>query len=179
MSHRQAGIPYRIDLCNEAVPQAPVPGSNQQALLDYTQKLWNAYIHDFGRNDTCGFSTIGVGERIAFIPQVYGSNPPYLFDFHFYRSSAVFDEGAMFTAAHKQMNELGYTNQGWTIGEVYYNDPTAARKLRQAIDSTGRTVFYLLQWPVVAPTVDQFPKPCADVSVAPPVNFSAYAAQGF
>lgn len=86
----------------------------------------------------------------------------------------------MFTTAHNMMNQYGYTNQGWTIGEVFYDDPTAARTLRQAIDSTGRTVFYLLQWPLLAPRVD-FPAPtCPDASVPPPpVNFAAYIAQGF
>jgi hypothetical protein len=169
-----AGIQYRIDLCNEAMPPSGMP-----VFLEYTQRLWTKYISDFDRNDTCGFSTVGIPERISQIPQVYGNNPPYLFDFHFYRPNVAYDEGDMFTTAHQLMNQYGYTNQGWTIGEVYYDDPTAARTLRQAIDSTGRTVFYLLQWPLQAPHVD-FPDPaCSDVSVAPPVNFAAYTAQGF
>jgi hypothetical protein len=170
-----AGIQYRIDLCNEAIPT-----SSQPILLEYAQKLWTDYTNVFGKNDTCGFSTIGLPGRIAQIPQVYGNNPPYLFDFHFYRRNVVDDEGDMFTTAHNMMNQYGYTNQGWTIGEVYYDDPTAARTLRQAIDSTGRTVFYLLQWPLQAPRID-FPNPtCPDASVPPPpVNFAAYIAQGF
>ena len=169
-----AGIPYRIDLCNEAVPEA-----SQPVLLDYTQRLWNNYTSNFGKNDTCGFSTIGVPWRIEYVPKVYGNNPPYLFDFHFYRRNVVADEGDMFTTAHNMMNQYGYTNQGWTIGEVFYDDPTAARTLRQAMDSTGRTVFYLLQWPLQGPRID-FPNPtCSDVSVAPPVSFAAYTAQGF
>lgn len=45
------------------------------------------------------------------------------------------------------MNEMGLGQQGWIIGEVHYNDPTAAANVRRAIDETGRTVFYLLQWP--------------------------------
>jgi len=166
-----AGIPYRIDLCNEAMPPSGMP-----ILLAYTQRLWINYTSVFGKNDTCGFSTVGIPERISQIPNVYGDNPPYLFDFHFYRNVVV-DEYARFTTAHQLMNQYGYTNQGWTIGEVYYNDPTAARNLRRAMDSTGRTVFYLLQWPLQAPRID-FPT-CDDVSVAPPVDFAAYTAQGF
>ena len=54
-----------------------------------------------------------------------------------------------------------------------------ARTLRQAMDSTGRTVFYLLQWPLQAPRIDFPNSTCSDVSVAPPVNFAAYTAQGF
>jgi hypothetical protein len=170
-----AGIQYRIDLCNEAVPT-----SDQPVLLDYARRLWNDYTHDVGMNDTCGFSTIGFPGRIAQIPQVYGKNPPYLFDFHFYRRNTLVDEGGLFTTAHNMMNQFGYTNQGWTISEAFYNDSTAARTLRQAIDSTGRTVFYLLQWPVQAPRID-FPTPtCPDATApTPPVNFAAYTAQGF
>jgi len=169
-----AGIQYRIDLCNEAVPT-----SEQKVLLDYTQRLWDAYTDDFGKGDTCGFSIIANTNRISHIPQVYGNNPPYLFDFHFYRPSVVYTEGDMFTAAHQQMNQYGYTNQGWTISETYYDDATAARTLRQAIDSTGRTVFYLMQWPVLAPRVDYPNPPCPKAIVPPPVNFGAYIAQGF
>jgi len=166
-----AGIPYRIDLCNEGVPF-----SDQPVRLEYMRRLWKDYNHDFGKNDTIGFSaTI---DRLKYIPQVYENNPPYLFDFHFYRANPIVDEGQMFITADRQMRQYGYTNQGWTIGEVYYNDLTAAHTLRQAIDSTGRTVFYLLQWPLNGPRVD-YPQPCTDVSVAPPVNFSAYSAQGF
>ncbi|MEU5780931.1 hypothetical protein [Micromonospora lupini] len=170
-----AGIHYRIDLCNEAVPT-----STQPLLLAYTQRLWTDYTDAFGKKDTCGFSAIGVPGRIAYIPQVYGNNPPYLFDFHFYRRNALVDEGDMFTTAHNMMNQYGYTTQGWTIGEVFFNDLTAARTLREAIDSTGRTVYYLLQWPVRAPRID-FPDPtCPDASVSPPpVDFGAYLAQGF
>lgn len=153
-----------------------MPEKSQPVVLEYTQRLWANYTSVFGRNDTCGFSTIGVPRRIEYIPKVYGNNPPYLFDFHFYRSVAV-DEYAKFTTAHQMMNEYGYTNQGWTIGEAYYNDPIAARNLRRAIDSTGRTVFYLLQWPLQAPAPDY--TRCSDVSVAPPVGFAAYTAQGF
>jgi hypothetical protein len=163
-----AGIQYRIDLCNEAIP-----ASNQPILLRYTQRLWSDYTYVFGKNDTCGFSTIGmVPDRIKHIPTVYQGNPPYLFDFHFYGDSSA-DEYAQFTTAHTLMNQMGYSSQGWTIGEVYYNDATAAANLHRAIQSTGRTVFYLLQWPLVRGSS------CADVSVSPPTNFSAYTAQGF
>lgn len=162
-----AGIQYRIDLCNEAMPE-----KSQPVVLEYTQRLWTDYTSVFGRNDTCGFSTIGVARRIEYIPKVYGKNPPYLFDFHFYREKDL-DEYAKFTTAHQMMNQFGYTNQGWTIGEAYYNDSVAAANLRRAIDTTGRTVFYLLQWPLASSAS------CADVSVAPPVDFSAYTAQGF
>jgi hypothetical protein len=163
----KAGLLYRIDLCNEAVP-----ASNQPILLQYAQRLWADYVYVFGKNDTCGFSVIGDSGRIANIPKVYQGNPPYLFDFHFYGNAAG-DEYSQFTTAHDLMNQMGYREQGWTISEVYYNDATAAGSLQRAITGTGRTVFYLLQWPLARRAT------CADVCVAPPVNFTAYAAHGF
>ncbi|WP_433788625.1 hypothetical protein [Actinoplanes sp. CA-252034] len=169
-----SGIHYRIDLCNEAVPT-----KSQPVLLAYTQRLWNDYTNAFDKKDTVGFSAIGYAGRIENIPKVYGNNPPYLFDFHFYRRNGV-DEGSLFTTAHNMMNQYGYTKQGWTIGEVFNNDPTAASTLRQAIDSTGRTVYYLLQWPRQAPSIDVPDPTCPDATVPPPpVNFGAYIAQGF
>lgn len=162
-----AGVPYRIDLCNEAVP-----ASSQPVLLQYAQRLWSDYTYVFGKDDTCGFSVIGSDtDRIKNIPNVYRGNPPYLFDFHFYRNSV--DEYQQFVSAHALMNQLGYGGQGWTISEAYYNDATAAANLHRAITDTGRTVFWLLQWPVRPGAA------CADVSVAPPLDFSAYTSQGF
>ncbi|MDR6319890.1 hypothetical protein [Actinoplanes couchii] len=166
-----SGLHYRIDLCNEAVPT-----DLQPLLLRYTQQLWKDYTNAFDKKDTVGFSAIGYAGRIQNIPKVYGNNAPYLFDFHFYRRNGV-DEGALFTTAHTMMNQYGYTKQGWTIGEAFNNDSIAASSLRQAINSTDRTVYYLLQWPRQAPSDDPT---CPDATVLPPpVNFGNYIAQGF
>jgi hypothetical protein len=163
-----AGIQYRIDLCNEAVPT-----SGQAVLLQYAQRLWTDYVGTFGKDDTVGFSIIGMdADRIRQIPAVYQGNPPYLFDFHFYGSDTA-DEYQQFTAAHQIMNDQGFSGQGWTISEVYYDDAAAADNLHRAIADTGRTVFYLLQWPLAKGSS------CSDVSAAPPADFGAYAAQGF
>lgn len=163
-----AGLQYRIDLCNEAIPT-----SGQATLLRYAQRLWTDYTGTFGKDDTVGFSIIGMDtDRIAQIPAVYQGNPPNLFDFHFYGSDTA-DEYQQFVAAHQIMNQQGFSGQGWTISEVYYDDATAADNLHRAIADTGRTVFYLLQWPL------EKGSSCSDVSVAPPADFGAYAAQGF
>ena len=57
-----AGVHYRLDLCNEAVP-AP----NQTLLLAYTQRLWTDYTHVHGKEDTLGFSIIADPARITSI----------------------------------------------------------------------------------------------------------------
>lgn len=163
-----AKIQYRIDLCNESIPT-----SGQATLLQYAQRLWGDYVGAFGKDDTVGFSIIGMDiDRVGQIPAVYQGNPPDLFDFHFYRNDSG-DEYQQFTAAHQLMNQQGYTSQGWTVSETYYNDATAADNVHRAVTDTGRTVFYLLQWPL------EFGSSCSDVSVAPPVDFGAYASQGF
>jgi hypothetical protein len=162
-----AGIPYRIDLHNEAIP-AP----NQPVLLEYAKRLWASYTSTFGRGDTVGFSVIGdEPARIAMMPQVYGDTQPYLFDLHFY-GGVQDNEYLSFLAAHDQMKQLGYV-QGWIIGEAYYNDPIAADRLRAAIHDTGRTVYYLTQWPLTRA------RTCPDVDVAPPTAFDAYVRAGF
>lgn len=164
-----AGILYRIDLCNEAIP-AP----SQPVLLEYAQRLWTDYTHVFGRDDTLGFSAIASADRVARIPDVYGTEPPHLFDFHFYGNTwDGRDEHRQFVDTHQAMAAMGYGVQGWTIGEVYYDDQAAAEGLRRAIDETGRTVHYLLEWPLRRGAA------CEHVSVAPPLSFAAYSARGF
>ncbi len=164
---RGAGLHYRIDLNNEGVP-AP----SQPVLLQYAQRLWASYTNAFGRDDTVGFSVIGdEPARIARIPEVYGDTPPYLFDFHFYGGQQG-DEYSSFVAAHNVLARLGY-RQGLIIGEAFYNDPIAAGKLKAAIGATGRTVYYLTQWPLSRA------RTCPQVDVSSPTAFDAYVKAGF
>jgi hypothetical protein len=159
---RAAGLPYRIDLSNEAIP-----GPGQPLLLEYTRRLWRLYTRAFGRDDTVGFSVIGDPARIRRIPEVYGGGPPYTFDLHFYG-----DERAGFTAADGTARQLGL-QQPWIVGEAFYDDTAAAQQLHDAIAGTQRRVYHLTQWPLTRGS------DCADVDVAAPVAFDAYAAHGF
>ncbi|MDT0300748.1 hypothetical protein [Streptomonospora wellingtoniae] len=164
---RNSGIHYRLNLGNELTP-AP----NQPQTLAYTQRLWDDYTAAYGKGDTVGFSIIGSRpERIAAIPDMYGGDPPHLFDFHFYGDDSA-DEYEQFTAAHRQMAEMGY-DQGWVVGETYYNDAAAADRIDRAIADTGREVYWLTQWPL---TRD---RGCDHVDVAPPAEFDAFAGAGF
>jgi hypothetical protein len=165
-----AGIPYHIDLSNEGIP--PV---GYAALLQYSQELWNAYVPQFGSNDTIGFSIIAdsshVGQTSAvYGPSAYGSNgAPPRFDVHIYS-----DPSNSFLTVFNSLNAQGYQGIPWVIGEAYYNDATEAAALRQSITATGQTVEYLTQWPV---TSDLNCDP--NVNVAPPADFSNYIAQSF
>ncbi|RZS44631.1 hypothetical protein EV193_101507 [Herbihabitans rhizosphaerae] len=162
-----AGAHYRLDLYNEAIPTV-----GQEVLLQYARRLWGDYTREFGKDDTIGFSTIADPDRVRRIPEVYGDNPPHLFDFHFYFNDQL-DEHGKFTETHRLMNEMGYTSQGWTIGEMHYDDPVAAEQLSRAITETGRQVFYALQWPWTRE------KRCEHVDVTPPVDFGNYIGVGF
>jgi len=165
-----AGIPYHLDLLNEGIPP---PGYT--ALLQYDQMLWNDYVTAFGRNDTMGFSIIADAAHVGQVSAVYGASaygnagPPPLFDVHIYDET-----GASFATAYSGLTSQGYQGIPWIIGEAFYNDAAEAAALRQEVNSTGQTVLYLTQWPV---TSDRNCSP--DVNVAPPADFSNYAAQGF
>lgn len=162
-----AGIPYRIDLLNEGAP-----ATNQPALLQYAQHLWNDYNFVFGKNDTLGFSVIPTTDRLQNMPAVYGNSQygnhgtPYLYDMHFYDHSA-----ASFVNAANIM-KAKFPPAGWILGEAYYNDPAQADALNQGIAQTGQTVFYLTQWPL------SYGSTCSDVDVVP-LNYGSYSSRGF
>jgi hypothetical protein len=163
-----AGILYRIDLMNEGTPT-----SSQDMLRQYVKRLWGDYNFVFGKNDTVGFSIIGDSiDRISQIPVIYGNNKPYLFDLHFY-GNAQQTEQQQFIAAHNKMKALGLASEGWIIGEAFYNDSVAANGIYNAMNATGRTVFYLTQWPL------QRNSPCQHVNLAPPSAFNNYTAKSF
>lgn len=165
---QQAGIPYRLDLMNEGIPS-----TNQPVLLQYTKRLWSDYTYTHGKNDTFGFSVIGAeAARVNRIKEVYGSNPPYVFNFHFYGTPQI-SEYTQFVNAHNKLNSFGYKTQGFVVGETFYNDATAAYNLQRASATTGRVIHYLTQWPLTRAQT------CAHVDVAPPADFNNFTFRGF
>ncbi len=165
---QQAGIPYRIDLMNEGIPSI-----NQPVLLQYTQRLWGDYTYTHGKDDTFGFSVIGSeSARVNRIKEVYGPNPPYVFNFHFYGTPQA-SEYSQFVNAHNKLNSFGYKTQGIVVGETFYNDSLAAYYLQRASNDTKRTIHYLAQWPLTRAKV------CAEVDIAPPTNFNNFITRGF
>ena len=162
-----AGIQYRIDLLNEGAP-----ATNQPAMLQYDQHLWNDYNFVFGKNDTVGFSVIPETNRLNNMPAVYGNSQygnhgtPYVYDMHFYDHSST-----SFVNAYNIMSAK-FPPAGWIVGEAYYNDASQASVLNQAVAQTGQTIFYLTQWPLT------YNHQCSDVDVVP-LDFSNYHANGF
>ncbi|SEP53289.1 hypothetical protein [Amycolatopsis saalfeldensis] len=167
---RASGVPYLLDLLNEGMPM-----TGQTVPIDYAHRLWADYTAAHGKADTVGFSmTVWIADRARQIPAVYGGNVPTVFDIHLYGDVAGGngDEYSQFVDARKELAGNGY-NQGWIIGEGYYNDSEAADGIARAIHDTGQVVFYLTQWPLTRGHT------CSDVDVAPPVAFDGYLAKGF
>jgi hypothetical protein len=165
-----AGIPYHLDLMNEGIPPLSYP-----LLLQYDQMLWNDYVAKFGSKDTLGFSIIADSAHLGQVSTVYGPSAygnqgsPQLFDVHIYDET-----GNSFATAFSSLTSQGYQGVPWIIGEAYYNDAAEAAAQRAEIKSTGQQVLYLTQWPLTSNLN------CSNqVNVAPPADFSNYAAQNF
>jgi len=92
-----------------------------------------------------------------------------VFDVHIYDET-----GNSFATAFSSLKGQGYQGVPWIIGEAYYNDAAEASAQRAEITSTGQQVLYLTEWPLTSDLA------CSNqVNVAPPVDFSNYAAQNF
>jgi hypothetical protein len=165
-----AGVPYHLDLLNEGIPPL-----GYTALLQYDQMLWSDYVAKFGSADTLGFSIIADAAHVGQVSLVYGPSAygnqgsPQLFDVHIYDET-----GNSFATAFNSLTSQGYKGVPWIIGEAYYNDAAEAAAQRSEIKSTGQKVLYLTQWPLTSSLT------CNNqVNVAPPADFSNYAAQSF
>jgi hypothetical protein len=166
----KSGILYHLDLLNEGIPPL-----SYTALIEYDQKLWNAYVAKYSRNDTLGFSIIADAAHVDQVSLVYGASSygnhgvPPLFDVHIYD-----DPADSFETAFSLLMSQGYGSVPWIIGETFYNDAAEAEALRAEIRSTGQNVLYLTQWPVTAG------RNCSpDVNVPAPVEFFNYRAREF
>jgi hypothetical protein len=155
---------------NEGIPPLSYP-----LLLQYDQMLWNDYVAKFGSADTMGFSIIADSAHLGQVSTVYGPSAygnqgsPQLFDVHIYDET-----GNSFATAYSSLTSQGYKGVPWIIGEAYYNDAAEAAAQRAEAKSTGQQVLYLTQWPLTSDLS------CNNqVNVAPPADFSNYAAQDF
>ena len=168
---RSSGLPFRVDLGNELYIARFAPRtlalSNQS---NYAKKMWEKFRSTYTIGESVGFSV-----RASEIPKlstarlIYGNYPPYLMSIHVYNNT-----DSTIRSAHSALNSANYQYTGLVIGETPYNDLTSAQQIQSASLNIGsRPIHYVLQWPLTAtPT-------CADVDVAPPVDFSNYILYGF
>lgn len=192
-----SGVQYRIDLMVEGAPRDRNPtlvpeGDRYKYPANETwsravRTLWQRYVAAHGRSDTVGFSFLvdqdnnRVRSRVRHMRYVYEGNYPQVFAFDFYAGTdPSWDEYEKFTKMDEHMrgqNPAGanWANAGWIIAEAYYEDPLAAQALADAIRDTGRTVFYLTQWPLDRAASCQQ----AHVNVPPPYDWRVWPAYGF
>ncbi|MFZ2237013.1 MAG: hypothetical protein WBP11_09795 [Dokdonella sp.] len=193
-----AGIQYRLDLGVELAPRdsnSPFifPVSDRykypenSAWSGAVRTLWQRYFAAYGRSDTVGFSFFTDNNpdnqrwRVRHMRYVYEGHYPYLYAADIYPTASI-NAADKFIQLHDAMvredsdGSLGFRNRGWIISESNYEDPLVATDLSSAILATGRTVFYLTQWPL-----DRAGGVCPDpdINVPPPYEWTVYKAFGF
>ena len=197
-----SGVHYRIDLMVEGVPRdsnSVIYPENQRYKYPASRKwslavrtLWQKYFHTYGRDDTVGFSFLvdqdnnRLRSRVRHMRYVYEIEDqvwmyPHLFAIDFYAGSdPAWDEYQKFVRMDGYMRSQnppggGWDQTGWIIAEAHYEDPIAAQALARAIRETGRTVFYLTQWPLDRAAQCQQ----AHVNVPPPYDWMVWPGYGF
>ncbi len=165
-------INYKIDLQNEGVFTLDSSYTNRNT---FARRLWSDYTSAVGKSDTVGFSIVcdwylqgrACPDVLADLSNIYVGNDPVVFSFHFYDNLYT-----SWVNAWSQLAQQGRT-QGWVVGETYYNDSYTASEMASAYGwslTEGQTLFGVMQWPLQRGT---------GLNVNPPVDFSAYIAQGF
>ena len=192
-----AGIAYRLDLGVELAPRdnndffIPIGDRYKypanSAWSNAVRTLWQLYVPAYGVADTVGFSFFTDTNpdnqrwRVRHMRYVYEGNYPYLYAADIYPTTAI-NAADKFIQLHDAMvredsdGSLGFRDSGWIIAETNYEDPLVATDLSSAIAATGRSVFYLTQWPL-----DRAGGVCPDpnINVPPPYEWTVYAAFGF
>lgn len=190
-----SGLAYRIDLMVEGAPRdsnnVVVPESSRykypanDTWSRAVRSLWQRYVAAWGANDTVGFSFIvdedrnRLRSRVRHMRYVYEGIYPHAFAIDFYAGQHQ-DEYEKFLWMDQNMREQNpagahWDSTGWIIAEVYYEDPLVAAGLARAIRETGRTVFYLTQWPLDRASDCR----SAHVNLAPPYRWRVWPAYGF
>ncbi len=169
---RASGLHFTVDLGNELyLPETGAQGIPTNRAF-YANKMWANFRTVFNIAESVGFSVRPgkIGE-LSKARVIYGSFPPYTMSIHMYG-----DYYNMVRRAHSELNSANYKYTGLVIGEVPYNDATAANQVNAASLTIGsRPIHWLTQWPLQPGAV------CAEqgVNVAPPLNFSNYILYGF
>lgn len=192
-----AALPYRIDLGVELAARDSnlqvLPSSERykypanQKWSEAVRELWQRYVAAYGRDDTVGFSFItdtnpdNLRWRVRHMRYVYEGIYPWLYAVDIYPTATI-NAASKFLAFHDAMvredasGALGWRNSGWIVAEANYEDPLVAADISSAIAATGRTVFYMTQWPL-----DRANALCASdhVNVRPAFDWTVYGNYGY
>jgi hypothetical protein len=155
----QAGLFYRLVLIDEPF----INESCFSCLSNYVGRLWSDYYGAYGSDVFNSGVTITADGRYnqtyAFLDIVdyFGWGRPNLFFFNDgWTDHRAYDYFRNFNDA---LNSRGAWYQGVIISSATYDDFNNAQGLANARQDTGRTIFYVSQWPTNPPTynsVDAF-----------------------
>ena len=193
-----AELPYLIDLSVEGAPRdsdlpiIPDPWKypDNPNWSKAVRALWQSYYAAYGSADTIGFSFITdddpdkMHSRVRHMRYVYEGNYPQIFALDIYGDSTA-SEAAKFESFDAAMNEedpndaLGWRKAGVIVSETFYDDPVAAENIANAMHSTGRRVYFLVQWPWDRSADAPACGATNGVNVAPPFTWDVYATYGF
>jgi hypothetical protein len=165
---KAAGMNAKFDLMNEGIP--PADNALYDGQTEYCRRLWADYTARHGKDDTFGFSVFGTDQkRVDNHPYVYAGNLPYVLDIHCYGAPLdPFGAAESFRMQHARLAVIGF-DQGCIIGEAFYDSVACARDILAAARETGRTVFWLTQWPLGQDMKNH----------NPPVEYGAYRMAGW
>lgn len=195
----QLGLSYLLDLGNELIPDPSRPVQH----YDFLRNLWSWYVQSFGTSDSVGFSIALDGvwaaqNRVSEIGAIFGANTPRALQLHIYGDHHPATgwptnerEDEIFSAAHQILTRQSlsaFSALPWIIGETWYGDTLSAERHDAAIRTTGRKIWFLLQWPRYRNDVPGMGHPAcnippggsqSDCSAPPPYDFSRYLELGF
>jgi hypothetical protein len=155
-----------FDLLNEGGPSDYAATKTQ--LEVYIAHMYSNYVDTFGNGDVTVSSIVGANDqsRIANLIDTLRSTGrplPRWFEVHTY-SGHILDD---LRATDATLSAKGMS-QPITLGETFYNDPSAAAAVKAFVTSSSRRLDEVLEWPIRRGSL------CHDFSVAPPYKADAF-----
>jgi hypothetical protein len=169
---------------------------------EFMRRLWANFVIVYGKAQTVGFST-GICDMKnepstgTFVPcsmaatvngarqvyDAYGYGTPYLYEVHLYDKVHINNPAGhqVGMTAKEQLDSFDSAltakgdGAGLVIGESYYNDATTASSVATF---SARTLYYLIQWPLVRNTVSPYSDYHIDVNGGL-YSFANYKSHGF
>lgn len=199
------GIPVKMDLQNEAftvITPTPAMQSEEESNKDFRRltfmrKFWELYTRDFPPSTSIGFSFVidnnaeVVSGRLRTAQRIFGSTPPAALDFHIYHYDPAppgyggYSTGQALSDALDALNTAENSTLSYVpiiIGESYYDDYQSATEIRNVLIAKGRSIKYLLQWPLKRNLESYCGSGHAAFEICatpPPFTFGNYRGRGF
>jgi len=165
---KQYGGPLdsRFDILNEGAPSDYLATKTQ--LEEYIAQMYSNYVDAFGNSDVTVSSIVAANDqsRIANLIDTLRSTGlplPTWFEVHTY-STDVLDD---LRATDATLTAEGIS-QPITLGETYYNDPSAASAVATFVATSSRRLDEALTWPLARGSS------CQAISVPPPYKANAF-----